>query len=135
MIMKIKPDIEKAKSMFQFVLDREKSISFLKKGNFPTIVAETYYEIIKEISNCILLVEGFKSVKENSHKDLFQFLFSKHIFNEEEFKVIDELRFRRNGSSYYGKEIKQIYLENMEKELMQIIKKLKKLFNDITKGV
>jgi protein associated with RNAse G/E len=131
MIIKIKPDIEKAKSMFKLILNRETSLVFLKKGNFSTVVAETYYEIIKEICNLILLMKGFKSVGENSHKDLFSFLFSKKIFTEEEFRLIDELRFRRNGSSYYGKEIKQIYLDNKEKDLMQMIKKLKKLFNSI----
>jgi hypothetical protein len=130
MIIKIKPDIQKAKSMFRFTLERVKVLGELKKVGFPTIVAESYYEIIKEISNCFLLLQGFKSVGENAHKDLFFFLFSKGFLSEEDLSLVDDLRFRRNGSAYYGKKIKQIYLDNKEKDLMEMIKKLKILFND-----
>ena len=83
----------------------------------------------------MLLLDGFKSVGENAHKDLFHFLFSKNFLNEKDFSLVDELRFRRNGSAYYGKAIKQIYLDNKEKELIEIIKKLKKLFNYKLKSV
>lgn len=135
MIIKIKPDFGRAKSMFKLALNREISLGFLKTGEFPTIVAEMYYEVIKEICNCILFVKGFKSVGGNNHKDLYDFLFHKNLINQENFSLIDGLRYRRNGSLYYGEKIKQIYLDNKEKELIQLIKKLKRLFTNLIKRV
>ena len=62
MIINIKPDKGKAKGMMKLVEDRIKTLSIIKKTGFPTIIAETYYEIIKEISIILLLSRGFKSV-------------------------------------------------------------------------
>lgn len=129
MIIEIKPDKEKAKSMMKLVENRIETIPFLKKAGFPTIVAETYYEIIKEISNIFLLSKGFKSVGETFHRDLFDFLYKRKIIAPEEFFLINDLRIRRNKSFYQGKKISQDYLDTKEKKLNEIIKKLKSLLN------
>jgi len=134
MIIKIKPDKEKAKSMMKLVESRIETIPILKKAKFPNIVAETYYEIIKEISSIFLLSKGFKSVGENFHKDLFDFLYKKKFLAPEEFFLINDLRIRRNKSFYQGREISQNYLDIKENKLNEIIKKLKSFLNLELKG-
>ncbi len=134
MIIKIKPDKGKAKSMMKLAENRIETLPFLKKSGFPTIVAETYYEIIKEISSIFLLSKGFKSAGENFHRDLFEFLYKRKLVAPEEFFLINDLRIRRNKSFYQGKKISQDYLDTKEKRLNEIIKKLKSLLDSELKG-
>ena len=47
MLHKIFIDKEKAKSMLNMAIEREKFINSINI-NYPTIIAENYYEIIKE---------------------------------------------------------------------------------------
>lgn len=129
MIIKVKPDKEKVRSMKRLVESRIEVLPKLKKTGFPNIVAENYYEIIKEISSMLLLSRGFKSMGQNFHKDLFDFLYMKKIIAPEDFVLINDLRIRRNKSFYQGKEISQDYINIKEKGLNEIIKKLRFLLN------
>jgi len=100
---------------------------------FSTIVSEIYYEIIKELSSALILLDGFKSIGENSHKDLISFL-EKYKFSELEISLLHDLRIRRNKSSYEGKPFEISFLEFNEKRLLQIIKRLKYLINIKLRG-
>ncbi len=129
MIIKVRPDLEKVKSMLNLIENREKSIPFLDFKKFPTIVMESYYEIIKELSSALILLDGFKSVGENAHKDLVNFLSNYSILEIEKF-LIDDLRIKRNKSFYEGRMVDKFYLENKQKKIQGIIKKLKSLINN-----
>jgi len=134
MIIKVKPDKGKAKSMMKLVKGRIQILPKLKGTGFPNVVVENYYEVIKEISSILLLSKGFKSVGETFHRDLFDFLYKREIIAPEEFFLINDLRIRRNKSFYQGRKISQNYLDNNEKKLNEIIKKLKYLLNSELKG-
>lgn len=127
MIIKIKPDKKRVESILDMTESRRKSIPFLDFDKFSTIVAEMYYEIIKELSSALVLLDGFKFVGENAHKDLINFLSKYDIFSEEEMKFIHDLRIKRNKSSYEGKFIDAFYLQNKKGKIEEIIKKLKNL--------
>ena len=131
MIIKIAPVKEKVRSMIRLIEDREKFISSvvhtINTEEFSTIIAETYYEIIKELATAVLLSEGFKATGENAHKDLMDYLSNYREFSEDEVILLNDLRIKRNKSSYEGKEIDKSYLENKKDKLLIIIKKLKKL--------
>jgi len=129
MIIKIKPDLEKVRSMLRLIENRENSISILDFKRFPTIIMESYYEIVKELSSALILLGGFKSVGENAHKDLIDFLSNYDIISEKDLVFIHDLRIKRNKSSYEGKMIDKSYLENNQKKILEIIKKLKLLIN------
>lgn len=129
MIIKIKPDKGKAKSMMRLVEGRIQVLPRLKKIGFPNVVVENYYEVVKEISSILLLSKGFKSVGETFHRDLFEFLYKEKIIAPEEFFLINDLRIRRNKSFYHGKKISDDYLNAKENQLDEIIKKLKSLLN------
>lgn len=130
MIIKVKQDIKKVESILEMVENREKSISFLDYKKFSTIIAETYYEIIKELSSALILFDGFKSVGEKSHKDLINFLLKYETLSMADVSLIDDLRIKRNKSSYEGKSIEALYLQRNQKKILQIIKKLKTLINN-----
>ena len=91
MIIKINPDKEKAKSMLNLIEDREKFIlsSSINEIN-STIIAENYYEIIKELATIIALLDGFKVAGESAHKDLIEYISNyKELLGEEIFLIND----------------------------------------------
>ncbi len=77
----------------------------------------------------IALIEGYKFIGENAHKELIEFIRYSEL-SEWESGIVDDLRMRRNKSSYEGKQIEPIYLDNNKKSLLEIIAKLKGILKD-----
>ncbi len=127
MIHKVFPDIEKTKSIFKMALEREKSLLKLDYKLFATIIAENYYEIIKELSTALLLLEGIKFVGENAHKEIIDGMKKYADFSEEEISISQDLRIIRNKSMYECRQVNPLYLENNRYNLLKIIDKLKKI--------
>ena len=130
MIIKVKVDVKKVESILEMVCLREKSLSCLNLKKFSTLIVETYCEIIKELSSALILLNGFKSVGENAHKDLVDFLANCKDFSEEEIFFIHDLRIKRNRSFYEGRMVDVFYLEVKQEKINEIIKKLKLLINN-----
>ena len=130
MIIKITPNKEKVKSMLKLIENREKFISSINIDEFSTIASENYYEIIKELSIALLSLHGIKTAGENAHKEIIECLKNYEDFPEEEIALLDDLRMKRNKSSYEGKQIDKSYIEEKKDKLMKIIEKLKKLIEE-----
>ena len=126
MIIKINPDKERARAIMKMALNREQSLGAIKKAGYSTIICEFYYEIIKELMGAILYLEGKKSVGVNAHKDLIEEISKMNVLPSQEISLVDDLRIKRNGSSYYGKQIENVYLENKEFYFKRIILNLRK---------
>jgi len=120
MLHKIFPDKEKARSIFRMALEREKSVSDLNLVMFATIATENYYEIIKELATTILLLNGIKATGENAHKEILDCLEKYANFNGEEILMVQDLRIKRNKSTYEGKQISPSYLENNKNAIVYI---------------
>jgi len=88
---------------------------------------ENYYEIIKELAAAILLLDGIKATGESVHKETIDALSEYRQIEEWEINLIDDLRLKRNKSSYEGKQINISYLENKKDKIIQIIEKLENL--------
>ena len=129
MIIKIKIDRQKAESLFEMANLREKYFSETEFEKVPTMVIENYYEIIKELASALILLDGFKSIGENSHKYLIDFL-EKYKFSDGEIVFLHDLRIKRNKSSYEGKRIDYSYLKEKKDKIEEIIKKLKLLIKN-----
>lgn len=129
MIIEITPDKERAKSIITMTNKREKALTKLKESGYPTIIAETYYEIIKELLTACLYIEGKKVIGSYAHKELIKESQKILNLNPEEFFIIDDLRIKRNNSQYYAKEIPLLYIKNHEKKLKEIIKNIKNQLN------
>lgn len=127
MIISTKPDKEKAKSIYFLLLSRKKFLESLEiDETSSTIAGETYYEIIKEFGVIILLLNGLKAYGDNAHRDILDFLGKEKILTEEEISISQDLRIKRNYSSYEGKPISKEYLFSKKEKLSRIIAKLDK---------
>jgi len=93
MLIKITPDIERAKSLMDMAEKRE---------------------------------DGFRAIGEYAHKEAIDYL-SNYGFSHEDLSLLHDLRIRRNKSMYEGKQINPSYLENNEKSIVRLIRKLKTL--------
>jgi len=130
MIIKITPDREKAASILNMVKDRKEFISSVDIERFPTIAVENYYEIIKELAAAILLLDGIKATGESAHKETIEALSEYKQIEEWEINLMDDLRIKRNKSSYEGKQINTSYLENKKDKIIQIMEKLENLLRE-----
>ena len=126
MIIKITSDREKTKSILQLIKEREDFVSTIDHEKFSTNASENYYEIIKELANALLLLDGFKTTGEYAHKDLIDYLINYEEFSESDILFMNDLRIKRNNSAYDGKKIDPNYLTNNKKRILELIEKLKK---------
>lgn len=74
-------------------------------------------------------MDGLKSTGENAHKEIINSLIKYKEFEESEIRIMDDLRIKRNKSSYEGKQVELSYLENKKGALLKIIVKLKDLLD------
>lgn len=126
MIIKVSPDKEKAQSIMKMAESRKKFLEKIENTEFATILAENYYEIIKELCTAIILVDGYKTTGEGAHKELIDYM-KNYGLHEPEISIMQDLRNKRNKSSYEGKQIESIYIENNRADLVRIIEKLNKI--------
>ena len=127
-------------------VDREKAISMLKlckvrlrvvkqvklDEETASIIAEDYYEIIKELLTALLLLNGKKS---DNHECLITFF--KKIYHEKEYEtiVIYELKRIRNAIDYEGIFVREDYVERNKLEFLHIIDFLNKEIEEKLKSV
>jgi len=130
MIINVASDKEKVKSMAKLIKEREDFVKTIDHEKFSTNAAENYYEIIKELASALILLDGKKAVGDNAHKDLVDYLINYKDFSSGEIIFINDLRIKRNNSSYDGKKIENIYLKNHKNEILEIIKKLKEMIEN-----
>lgn len=129
MIIKVVPDKEKVRSILNLIKARENFVSLIDAEKFSTIVAENYYEIIKELATALLLLNGLKATGENAHKDLIDYLLN-YGFEEDEVMLMNDLRIKRNKSSYEGKQVDNAYLQIKKNKFLDLINKLKDVINN-----
>jgi len=125
MIIKTFVDREKVKSMLNLIKSREEFVSSVDFKKFSTIVAENYYEIIKELATALLILDGLKAIGEYAHKETLDNLSKHKEFLHNDIIISNDLRIKRNRSSYEGKSIPSEYIENNKDKLVKIIDKLK----------
>ncbi|MEK6873650.1 MAG: hypothetical protein AABW91_02300 [Nanoarchaeota archaeon] len=77
-------------------------------------ILEYCYDILIGLIRAKLYLDGFKSSGEGSHEAEISYL--KEIgFSETEAKIMDELRYFRNGIKYYGKRFDSEYAKKILK--------------------
>ncbi len=129
-IIKITPNFERAKSVIRDSEDRIKDSDLLDVNRFPKFIFENYYDAVRDLLDAILLMDGYKSY---SHEAPIAYL-SKKGFDITIIRRLDNFRFLRHGSKYYGrkisieeaKDIKKFYLE-IKGKLYKVLNKIKEL--------
>jgi len=130
-LIKIEPDKEKAKSLLKLALMRQNKIPQYDPEKESPLITEAYYEVCKEIITAILFCDGYKTF---SHTDLIEYIKKYKEFNEHETHIIDTLRKKRNQIVYYGTLEEISYAKRNEKNIKEIIRKLKSILEQKTKG-
>ena len=131
MIIKITPDKVRAKSMLDTAKSTELYVKEIiekvgvKENQSPLV--RDYYEIIRELITAVMFCDGLKATSEMSHKEAIDYLSEYNEFSQDEIAELQDLRDKRNKSSYEGRPIKSPYLENKKEKLDRIIEKLKKI--------
>lgn len=118
---KITPDIMRAKSLVETAQSRMELIRDINEKN-SNFVFEDYYTSALEILQAIAFKSGYNIL---NHVCLGFFL--KDVLKKEDlFRIFDDIRFKRNSLTYYGK--------RMDFEVAKdAIEKCKKLIREISK--
>lgn len=127
-VRKTAPNISLAKSLINDMKTRIKENWDLKEQDKPKTIFENIYEALRCFCDALLSLKGFKSY---SHEASISYLV-KENFDIFSVNKLDNFRYMRNGSRYYGriiasedaKEIKKFYLE-LKPKIDKIIKENK----------
>ncbi|MBS3169280.1 hypothetical protein J4210_02245 [Candidatus Woesearchaeota archaeon] len=118
-IRKVEVDTERINSILKMCSVRLRVVVEIKLDHeTASIIAEDFYEIIKELLTATLLFAGFKS---DNHECLIAFF--KKIYPEKEYEteIMYELKRIRNKINYEGFFIDKSYIERNKLEFSHII--------------
>jgi len=127
MILIIKPDKEKAKSlknMAQTTIERLKETNTSK---YPSNTLKDYYDVIHELMEAISLTKGIKFKGEGAHQELIEYIVKEYNFSEQERIFLQQIRDYRNRISYEGFMINENFIISNDKKIQEIIDKLSNL--------
>ena len=130
-IIKVTPDKEKAKSIFKMANSTLRMIRHIDYFEFSSNVVVHYYDVIRELMSVVLLLDGYKTIGESSHKRLIEYIKENcNEFSLKEISLIDELRRIRNKISYDGFFVDKDFIEMRLTVIIGIIKKLKAIIKN-----
>jgi len=127
MILIIKPDKEKAKSlknMAQMTIERLKETNTSK---YPSNTLKDYYDVIHELMEAISLTKGIKFKGDGAHQELIEYIVKEYDFSEQERTFLQQIRDYRNRISYEGFMINENFIISNDKKIQEIIDKLSNL--------
>lgn len=118
----VSPDNERAKSLIETSEERIKLIKEVNEKN-SNFVFEDYYTSVLELMQALVIQRGYRII---NHLCLGYYL--RDVLKQEElFRIFDDLRYKRNFLTYYGKKMDfETSKEAIEKS-KRMIKELKKL--------
>lgn len=119
-------DTELAKSLIKDAKERVKQASKLDASLFSKIIFENVYDAIREILDALLAVDGYKSY---SHEASIAYL-NNYDFDDSIISEIDNFRYLRNSSKYYGKDVS----EEDAREILQFYQKYSEKIISIVQG-
>lgn len=120
--LKISPDNKRADSLVETAEERLSLIKEITEKN-SNFVFEDYYTSVLELLQAMVLKQGYKI----SNHICLGFYLKDFLKREDLFRLFDDLRYKRNSLTYYGKrmdfETAKKAIENSKK----LIKELKRL--------
>lgn len=97
-VRKSSSNLELAKALVKDMKERIGKASLLDINGFAKIVFENFYDGLKDFCDALLSLDGFKSY---SHQASISYLLKKG-FDISIIEELDQFRYKRNGSKYYG---------------------------------
>ena len=98
-----------AKSLVYDAKSRFELVSKLDKSIYSKILFENVYDALRDILDAILCVKGFKSY---SHEASIAYLNNLN-FEDSVLQKLDNFRYKRNSSKYYGKDVSREDVEEI----------------------
>ena len=125
-IKQITPNLNEIKSIFEDALKRYGTfIEQVNDKNMSKYVFENLYDSIREISECIVLLDGLKIY---SHEMTISYIFQKKYINHSEASIFNDIRNLRNKSKYYGKTISYEKVQESISQFEELKKKLSSIY-------
>jgi hypothetical protein len=115
---------EEAIQNYEYLLTSAEKIKITDK-NANNYVKQCY-DIIMELIRSKMILEGYNASSYSAHEAEVSYL-RKINFNEKEVKILDQLRYFRNGMLYYGTKLDKEYAQN-------ILKFTKKIYSTFIKS-
>ena len=100
-VKKREQDKELAKSLLNDARQRAEKTKMLDVNTFSKMIFENIYDALRDLLDALLAIDGYKSY---SHEASIAYL-KKYKIEDSVIVELDNFRFRRNASKYYGKEI------------------------------
>ena len=127
-LVKMTPDREKARSMLKMAATTMEMLGQIDIARFPSNATKEYYDMIRELASVVLLLDGYKTVGEGTHKRLVEYLQANYTdITGDEIALIDNLRIKRNKIAYDGFFVKEDYIARKLPGIKAIIAKLDKI--------
>ena len=127
MIIKIRPDKQKAKSLIKTAKITLKRLKEINKEKYPSNTLTDYYGIIRKLIEAITSLEGTKIKGESAHVEIINHVCKNYQLGEPIKEFIQEMRNYRNRISYEGFNIKENYIKTNTKRIEKILNKLLKI--------
>ncbi len=124
----ITPDILRAESLIEVSMDRINSVADINERNC-NFVFEDYYTSVLELIQALALINGFKI---SNHLCLGFFL-KDFLKREDLFHIFDDLRYKRNMLTYYGKRMEFDICKETINKCKGLIKEIKRIINEVKK--
>jgi hypothetical protein len=130
-IIKISPNTERAKNLFQEAIRKKSSLQEsaekigIKDENANDYI-ESGYDILMFLIRSKLYAKGYSSRGMGAHEAEVSYV-RKLAFNEKETLFLNQLRFFRNGILYYGKRCDKEYAKKVIEFMKAKYSKLKEL--------
>lgn len=130
-VKEVKKNPEQARSLIELAKRRFESIEKRMDYEYPQLLIEDYYEIMKELMSALLAIHGYKSY---SHECLISFIrqFYPDTLTQFQLRFLDDLRKLRSDILYRGREIADDYLDRNLSEIERILELLFEKVDEVT---
>lgn len=130
MKIQIKPDKEKAKSLFYMSKLTLKRIKETDKNQYPSHILTDYYDVIHNLMESLSLINGIKIKGDGAHQELIDYTCKTYNIHEESRLFLQNLRNLRNRIVYEGFFIKQHYLEVNEDHIINLVNRFEAIIEN-----
>ena len=116
--------IEESDGKYNYLLVSLKSIP--KHDLNPNVITDNCYDIIMELIRAKMFLNGYNAASSHEAEVSYMQILG---FSEPDVRFMDELRYYRNGTKYYGTKLDLNYAEQTIKFTKKVRSELKRLIN------
>lgn len=124
MIIKIRPDKQKSRSLRKIARITLERLNKTNIKEYPTNSLTDYYDVIHKLMEALTLLEGIKIKGEGAHQELIEYVVKQYNLDEQTKRFLQQMREYRNRISYEGFMINSNYIILNQEKIKGIIKKL-----------